>query len=341
MSYIRNTHALVKQGLISEEKSEAITKVAEKFQISLSPEVLANMDKAEIREQYLPSEKELDIKEQELNDPIGDQKFTPIKGITHRYPDRVLLKPLHTCSVYCRFCFRREKVGQAEEILSQNELEHALQYIRKNKNIWEVILTGGDPLSLSPQKLGAILDKVEAIAHVKVIRIHTRIPLVAPEKISASLLNVLDREKALYLILHCNSHKELTENVRLGIKKLCKAGLPLLSQSVLLKNINDSVEKLEELFRSLVEIRIRPYYLHHPDLAQGTSHFRVSLERGRQITSDLRKSLSGIAQPLYVLDVPGGLGKVPAGGEFIQATEDEAWKIRTIHDTFVDYQDYL
>jgi lysine 2,3-aminomutase len=341
MSYIRNTRALIQGGIIPPEQEDAIEKVAEKFQISLSPEILRQIDEEEIKLQYLPSEQELNIQDEELNDPIGDQKFTPVKGITHRYPDRVLLKPLHTCNVYCRFCFRREKVGQAEEILSQNELEEALTYIKENPNIWEVILTGGDPLSLAPKKLANIIDKLEAIEHVKVIRIHTRIPLVAPEKISTSLLNVLDREKALYLILHCNSHKELTENVRVGIKKLCKAGLPLLSQSVLLKNINDSAEKLEQLFRSLVEIRVRPYYLHHPDLAQGTSHFRVSLEHGRKITRDLRKNLSGLAQPLYVLDVPGGLGKVPAGQEFIQATEDEAWKIRTIHDTFVDYQDYL
>ncbi|EDM29021.1 Lysine 2,3-aminomutase [Lentisphaera araneosa HTCC2155] len=341
MNYIRNTKALQEQGLISADDTDLLNRVAEKFQISLSPEVIKNIAEPEIRQQYLPTKEELEIQEEELNDPIGDEKFTPVKGITHRYPDRVLLKPLHTCNVYCRFCFRREKVGQADEILKQDELENALNYIRERQEVWEVILTGGDPLSLSADKLASILDQLEAIDHVKVIRIHTRIPLVAPEKISDELLKVLDREKALYMILHCNSHKELSDNVCFGIKKLSRAGIPLLSQSVLLKNINDSVEKLEKLFRSLVAIRVRPYYLHHPDLAQGTSHFRVSLEKGRQVTSELRKSLSGIAQPLYVLDVPGGLGKVPAGKEFIQAKDDKTWKIQTIHDTFVDYQDYL
>ncbi|WDE98232.1 lysine-2,3-aminomutase-like protein [Lentisphaera profundi] len=341
MTYLRTSSDLLKHKLIAEDKIEAIEKVAEQFQVSLSPEVIKAFEHEEVRQQYLPSENELKILPEELRDPIGDQTFTPVKGITHRYPDRVLLKPLHTCSVYCRFCFRREKVGQADEILRQGELKKALNYIKDHKEIWEVILTGGDPLSLSAKKLSAILDELEAIEHVKIIRIHTRIPLVAPEKVTDELLEVLDREKATYLILHCNSHKELSDDVKKAIKRLSKSGLPLLSQSVLLKNINDSTEKLEKLFRSLLEIRVKPYYLHHPDLAQGTSHFRVSLENGRQITADLRKTLSGLAQPLYVLDVPGGLGKVPAGKEFIQESGKEAWKIQTIHDTFVDYQDYL
>ena len=338
---LRTTQQLVESGLIKSSEAPAIEQVADVFQLAISSQIQEQLHHPEIAHQYLPSKEELIISEDELKDPIGDSKFTPVKGITHRYPDRVLLKPLHTCAVYCRFCFRREKVGQSEELLKKDELEMALQYIEENKAIWEVILTGGDPLSLSTAKLDAILERLEMIDHVKVIRVHTRIPIADPQKVTEPFLKTLKRTKPIYLILHCNSHLELHADSVALINKLADNGNPLMSQSVLLKGVNNSADKLEKLFRRLVELRVRPYYLHHPDLAKGTSHFRVSLSEGRQLTSKLRAKLSGIAQPLYVLDVPGGHGKVPAGKEFIRHEDDLTWKIQTIHDTFIDYQDNL
>jgi lysine 2,3-aminomutase len=338
---LRSTQQLIQAGLIDADDAPGIERVAENFQVAISPQVQTQIQHEAVRLQYLPSEQELKTSAAELNDPIGDQKFTPVKGITHRYPDRVLLKPLHTCAVYCRFCFRREKVGQAEELLRSDELEQAFQYIEQNPQIWEVILTGGDPLSLSLAKLEAILARLDQIDHVKIIRIHTRIPVADPQKISDDYLPILKRQKPIYIIIHCNSHLELHNDSVELINKLVDNGNPLLSQSVLLKGVNNSAKQLEKLFRRLVELRVRPYYLHHPDLARGTSHFRVPLQEGRDITAQLRQSLSGIAQPLYVLDVPGGHGKVPAGREFIRREEEMTWKIQTIHDTFIDYQDQL
>ena len=338
---LRSTQQLIQAGLIEAEQGPDIERVAANFQVAISPQVQSQFKHDEVRLQYLPSKQELNTSEAELNDPIGDQKFTPVKGITHRYPDRVLLKPLHTCAVYCRFCFRREKVGQAEEFLRSDELELAFNYIEQNTQIWEVILTGGDPLSLSASKLEAILTRLDKIEHVKIIRIHTRIPIADPQKISDDYLSILKRQKPVYIILHCNSHLELHKDSITLINKLANNGNPLLSQSVLLKGINNSAKQLEKLFRRLVELRVRPYYLHHPDLARGTSHFRVPLQEGRDLSAQLRQSLSGIAQPLYVLDVPGGHGKVPAGREFIRREDEMAWKIQTIHDTFIDYQDQL
>jgi len=339
--YIRKVDQLIDKRYISEFKKNEIDAVAEKFQISISPHLQSLINEPEVQKQYIPSANENNILKEELRDPIGDEQFTPVKGITHRYPDRVLFKPLHTCNVYCRFCFRREKVGQSDEILSSKEFDQAFEYIRSKKEIWEVILTGGDPLTLSASKLSKIIKLLEEIDHVKIIRIHTRLVLASPEKIDSKLLSSLQSSKAVYMIIHCNSHKELSTEVCNAIQRINQLGIPLMSQSVLLKNINDSADKLEKLFRRLVELKVRPYYLHHPDLAQGTSHFRVSLENGRKITSTLRGRLSGIAHPLYVLDVPGGLGKVPAGREFVSLEANNKWKIRTIHDTFTEYQDYL
>jgi lysine 2,3-aminomutase len=245
-----------------------------------------------------------------------------VKGIVHRYPDRVLLKPVHVCSVYCRFCFRREMVGpkegQASEQLSPPELAAALDYIRATPQVWEVILTGGDPFVLSPRRLQMLMAELNCIEHVKVIRVHTRVPIADPLRVTQELVDALQSEKAVYVVLHCNHARELTDKVRTATQLFLKAGIPLLSQSTLLKGVNNEAKTLEDLFRALTAMRIKPYYLHHPDLAPGTSHFRLSLEEGQQLTSALQGKLSGIAQPRYMLDIPGGFGKVPVNASWIE-----------------------
>ncbi len=275
-----------------------------------------------VAKQYLPQETERKILPVERRDPIGDDVHTPVKGIVHRYPDRVLFKVANACAVYCRYCFRKEMIGPGTKGLSQDEINAALQYIRSHNDIWEVILTGGDPLVLSPRQLSAIIDNLCAIPHVQVVRIHTRVPVADPQRVTEELCTALNREKAVYVAIHINHAQEITDDVRRALKSLHAAGCVLLSQSVLLKGVNDDAQTLENLFRELTALRVKPYYLHHPDLAPGTSHFRGSIKRGQQIMKELLGRLSGIAQPTYMLDIPGGFGKVPLTPNYLNEIDD-------------------
>jgi lysine 2,3-aminomutase len=252
-----------------------------------------------------------------MEDPTGDGAHEKLKGLIHRYPDRVLLKPTLTCLAYCRFCFRREKVGQGEANLTEAELDAAFGYIAAHPEIYEVILSGGDPLALSERRLAAIMARLSAISHVRVIRIHTRVPLVAPERINGALVAALKARQTVYVALHVNHAQELSDAVCQGIARLRAAGLPLLAQSVLLKGVNDKAEVLEALFRALLALGVMPYYLHPPDQARGTGHFRLSIAQGQAIMRQLRGRLSGPAIPTYIFDIPGGYGKVPVGPDYL------------------------
>ncbi len=265
-----------------------------------------------IAAQFIPQEEELRSEDAERDDPIGDLSHMPVKGIVHRYPDRVLLNLLQACPAYCRFCFRRGRVGPRGGLLSCAERDAALAYIADHKELWEVILSGGDPLMLSDRRLRDIMDRLGAIKHVKILRIHSRVPVVDPERITDRMIQSLRAAgRPVYLMVHCNHPRELTPLARAALARLADAGIILLSQSVLLRGINDNVETLTALMRAFVEARVKPHYLHHPDLARGTAHFRVSLERGQALVGALRGTLSGLCQPTYILDIPGGAGKIP------------------------------
>jgi lysine 2,3-aminomutase len=226
-----------------------------------------------------------------------------------------LLKAVHICPVYCRFCFRREMVGpQGNGTMTREELDAALAYIREHEEIWEVILTGGDPLVLSPRRLTTIMEGLKAIAHVKIVRFHTRVPVVDPQRIDTALVEALKSSgKTTYIALHANHPSELTQQARAACARLIDAGIAMVSQSVLLKGINDDPQILGALMRAFVETRVKPYYLHHPDLAPGTSHFRLDIEEGQRIVAAMRGHISGLCQPIYVLDIPGGHGKAAIG----------------------------
>jgi lysine 2,3-aminomutase len=318
---IKTVDGLVATGLA--QSSAKLETVAEKYAISITPAVLALIDPNDpndpIARQYVPSPQELATTPDERADPIGDIAHSPVEGIVHRYPDRVLLKAVHVCPVYCRFCFRREMVGpQGLGTLTADELDAAMAYIAGHEQIWEVILTGGDPLVLSPRRLRAIMERLAAIAHVKVVRFHTRVPVVEPERVDADMVDALRASgKTTYLAVHANHPRELTGAAQAAFSTLIAGGVALISQSVLLKGVNDNVETLAALMRGFVENRIRPYYLHHPDLAPGTSHFRVSIEDGQALVSALRGRISGLCQPTYVLDIPGGYGKADIGAAAI------------------------
>jgi lysine 2,3-aminomutase len=264
-----------------------------------------------IAAQFVPSGEELTVAAEERADPIGDERWSPVLGIVHRYPDRVLLKPTLLCPVYCRFCFRRETVGKTPAMLDKAALERAYDYIRQRPEIWEVIVTGGDPLVLGPRRLAGIVQTLDAIAHIAVIRFHTRVPIVDPRRVTAQLVSALSAEKALWVVVHANHPRELTPAAKKAVSRLVRAGIPVLSQTVLLHGVNDDARVLEGLFRGLVAMRVKPYYLHHPDLVAGTARFRTGIASGQRLVSALRGRVSGLCQPTYVLDIPGGYGKVP------------------------------
>lgn len=324
---------LAAAGFITETDAPDIARVAERYAVAIPPAVHALLRSASsaaaLMRQFVPSPEEFQSAPGEDPDPIGDHAHTPVKGIVHRYPDRALLMPTLTCAVYCRFCFRREAVG-SEGVLTPADMETALGYIRATPSIWEVILTGGDPLVLSARRIGEIVRALDAIAHVQVIRVHTRVPVAAPEGIDENLIAALKAtSKPVYVAIHCNHAEEITPAMRAACARLSDAGIPLLGQTVLLKDVNDSAEVLEALMRALVAARIKPYYLHQLDFAPGTSHFRVPIEEGRALVKSLRGRVSGLAQPTYILDIPGGAGKVPLTSAYV--TEEDSGSF-TIED---------
>ncbi|MEL6063255.1 MULTISPECIES: lysine-2,3-aminomutase-like protein [unclassified Methylobacterium] len=325
---LRSTDDLADAGLISGVEADMLRAILDRYAVSLTPDMAELIDPSDpddpIARQFVPSVEEGRVEPEERADPIGDAAHAPVAGIVHRYPDRVLLKPLHVCPVYCRFCFRREMVGpNGLGTLSEAELEAAVAYIAQDPRIWEVVLTGGDPFALSARRLGDIAERLSAIAHVRVLRIHTRVPVVKPDSVSEDLVRALRRfGRAVFVALHANHAREFTPAARAACARLVDAGIPMVSQTVLLRGVNDEAGTLEALMRTFVENRIKPYYLHHGDLAPGTSHLRTGLAAGQALMRTLRGRLSGLAQPTYVLDIPGGHGKVPVGPNYLFETED-------------------
>ena len=322
---LRRVGDLIDAGLAPLGKRGDLERVAERYAMAITPEMVGLIDRDDpadpIARQFVPDIRELAVVAAENADPIGDHRHMPVKGIVHRYPDRVLLKPSHACPVYCRFCFRREMVGPGGDGLNPDELNVAFEYIRSRAEIWEVIITGGDPLILAPRRLAQIIETLSAIPHVAVIRLHSRVPAVDPQRVDATLIRALRSDKAVFLALHANHPRELNDAAAAACHRIIAAGVPMVSQTVLLKGINDDAAVLEALFRRLVALRIKPYYLHHADLAPGTAHFRTSIETGQALMRQLRGRLSGLCQPLYVLDIPLGFGKVPIGPSYLSAAE--------------------
>jgi lysine 2,3-aminomutase len=306
---------LITSGLAAPERAAELRLVAERFAVALTEDMAALIDAADpgdpIAAQFVPTAAELFTAPEERADPIGDERWSPIPGIVHRYPDRVLLKPTLLCPVYCRFCFRREVVGKKAAVLDHAALERAFDYIRERPQIWEVIVTGGDPFLLAPRRVAEIVGALDRVRHLGVIRFHTRVPVVDPRRVDSVLVEALAAEKALYVVIHANHPRELTRETREAVLRLSRAGIPLLSQTVLLRGVNDDAAVLEALFRGLVAMRVKPYYLHQLDLARGTAHFRTGIAAGQRLVRSLRGRVSGLCQPTYVLDIPGGYGKVP------------------------------
>ncbi|HEY3800215.1 MAG TPA: lysine-2,3-aminomutase-like protein [Caulobacteraceae bacterium] len=320
---LRTPADLADAGLTEAARAASLGEVAARYAIGVTPVMATLIDPADpadpIARQLIPTAAELIGAPGENADPIGDEAFSPVPGVVHRYPDRVLLKATHTCAVYCRFCFRREMVGPgAAQALTPAELDAAFAYIAAAPAIWEVILTGGDPLVLSPRRIGEIVRRLAAIPHVKIVRFHTRVPVAEPALVTDALVAAMRHPRLTsYVALHANHPRELTPAARAACARIVEAGMPMVSQTVLLAGVNDDAETLAALMRGFVEARVKPYYLHHLDAAPGTAHFRVSVERGQALVAALRGRVSGLCQPTYVLDIPGGHGKVPLTPDYL------------------------
>ncbi|HVX77661.1 MAG TPA: lysine-2,3-aminomutase-like protein [Bradyrhizobium sp.] len=321
---LREPAELVTHRLAPAEQLAALEKVAARYAVAVTPHIAALIEPGDpadpIARQFIPSPEELVSAPSERADPIGDEAHSPVAGIVHRYPDRVLFKLVHVCAVYCRFCFRREMVGPGKaSALSPAAYRDGLDYIRAHPEIWEVILTGGDPLMLSPRRLAEIMADLAAIDHVRIIRLHTRVPVADPARISDEMVAALKAAgAATWVALHANHPGELAGEARAACARIVDAGIPMVSQSVLLRGVNDDAATLAALMRAFVECRVKPYYLHHGDLAPGTSHLRTTLAEGQELMRALRGRISGLCQPEYVLDIPGGYGKAPVGPNYLQ-----------------------
>ena len=343
---LRTVEDLISTGLVPPRSIDALNAVAARYAVAISPAMAALIDARDpadpIGRQFVPSAAELHSLPAEHSDPIGDAIKSPVPGLVHRYRDRVLLKIVGVCPVYCRFCFRREMVGpDAGTNLSDAEIDAALAYIREAPGIWEVILTGGDPFLLSERRVRSLMRALDGISHVKIVRWHTRVPVVAPEMVSEAFVAALaDTSKTVIVGVHSNHPRELTSEAQAALARLAGAGIPMVSQTVLLRGINDDAATLEDLMRRFVENRVVPYYIHHGDLANGTAHFRVPIADGIALVQDLHRRLSGLAQPDYVLDLPGAFGKVSLLSAGVRPGPD-GWEITDTHGRMHTYRDQL
>lgn len=284
--------------------------------------------------QCVPDETELnDIDAPE--DPLGEDSMSPVPNITHRYPDRVLFLTTSQCGMYCRFCTRKRKVGDSSKI-SMRGLESAFKYIEEHKEIRDVILSGGDPLMLTDAMLEKILQRLRQIPHVEIIRLGTRMPVVLPHRITPKLVRMLKKYHPIYVNTHFNHPWEITPESKRACELLADAGIPIGNQTVLMKGVNDDPEVIKELFRKLLLMRVRPYYLYQADLTKGANHFRTPIKVGLEIMDKLRGHTSGLAVPYYVIDAPGGGGKIPLLPQYILYQDDEKLVVRNYkYETFV------
>lgn len=270
-------------------------------------------------------------------DPLAEEILSPVPNLIHRYPDRVVMLVSNQCAVYCRFCMRKRRVGHPAAAITDDTIAAALDYVRSQRRVRDVILSGGDPLLLETDALDNILGTLRAIPHVEIIRLHTRVPCTLPQRITRRLVGMLKQYHPLYVNTHFNHPREITPEARRACARLADAGIPLGNQSVLLKGVNDDPRIMRALCHALLRHRVRPYYLHHPDLVRGTAHFRPAVREGLSIMAALQGHTSGLCLPHYVIDVPGGGGKVPLLPDYVHGIEDGKLQVKTYEGKWVEY----
>ncbi len=326
---------------INEKETEEIESSLDTLRMAITPYYASLMDKdsrdCPIRKQAVPTAKELDLGKADMEDPLHEDVDSPVPGLTHRYPDRVLLLITDQCSMYCRHCTRRRFAGVTDKSMPMNQIDQAVEYIKNNKNIRDVLLSGGDALLVSDDKLEKIIKKLRAIKHVEIIRIGSRTPVVMPQRITDNLVNMLKKYHPIYLNLQFNHPKEITETAKQAIEKLNYAGIPVGNQSVLLKGINDQPAIMKDLVQKLLYIRIKPYYLYQCDLSKGIEHFRTPVSKGIEIIESLRQHTTGMAVPTYVIDAPGGGGKIPVSPQYMISQAENKVILRNYEGRFFAY----
>jgi len=325
-------------------EKKALAATLEKFPLAITPYYLSLIDASDYRNdpvfmQSFPSPRELEIERHDLSDPLSEDADSPAPGVTHRYPDRVLLQVSNVCSMYCRHCTRKRKVGDIESVPGKADLLAGIDYIRRTPEIRDVLLSGGDPLMLPDEQLDWILGELRSIPHLQVIRIGTRMPVVLPYRITPELVAVLKKHHPLWLNTHFNHPREVTTSAREALALLADAGIPLGNQSVLLAGVNDCPRIMKSLVHKLVENRVRPYYLYQCDLAEGLSHFRTPVGKGIEIMESLRGHTSGFAVPTYVVDAPGGGGKIPLNPNYLISLSTNKVVLRNYEGVITTYQE--
>ncbi|MBD1400733.1 lysine 2,3-aminomutase [Pelovirga terrestris] len=313
-----------------------------KFPLSITPYYLSLIDTDDFRNdpifrQAFPDPKELEIDKCDMSDPLAEDRDSPAPGITHRYPDRVLFHISNVCSMYCRHCTRKRKVGDTDSIPDRDQIRAGLDYIRGATEVRDVLLSGGDPLMLSDQYLDWVLTELRQIKHVQVIRIGSRMPVVLPYRITDGLVEMLKKHHPIWLNTHFNHPREITSSSKQALRKLADAGIPLGNQTVLLAGVNDCVRIVKSLVHKLVENRVRPYYLYQCDLSEGLSHFRTPVGKGIEIMEGLIGHTSGFSVPTYVIDAPGGGGKIPLTPNYLISLSTNKVVLRNYEGVITTY----
>jgi lysine 2,3-aminomutase len=325
------------------EEREAFEKSNEMFNMGITPYYASLMDPNDpncpIRLQSVPKMGELTIREMDLEDPLGEEKDMPVPGITHRYPDRVLFYTTHNCPVFCRHCTRKRKVSDPSSSAQNKQLEEGLAYIEAHKEIRDVVISGGDPLSNSDDRLEYILSRLRAMDHVEVFRLGTRNLVTLPQRITESFAKMLTKYHPVFVHTHFNHPKECTQEAFDACARLADAGCVINNQMVLLKGVNDDWRTVKELNHKLLMMRVRPYYIFQCDMSQGISHFRTPVEKGLEIIEHLRGWTSGMAVPHYVIDAPGGGGKIPLLPEYLEKREGKKWFLRNYKNEKYVYEE--
>ncbi len=338
---IRDISTLKKIIELDKREEKELEKCLLKFDMSITPYYAALMDnkykRCPVRLQAVPRIQELNVSENDYIDPLHEDADSPVTGLTHRYPDRVLFLVTRICSMYCRHCTRRRVVGVHDETLPEQHLNKCLTYIRNHKEIRDVLISGGDPLTFSDDHLEQIIRRVREIEHVEIIRIGSRMPVVLPQRITDSLVEMLRKYHPIYLNTHFNHPKEITYETKDACERLNNAGIPVGNQSVLLKDVNDCPFIMKKLVHDLLMIRVKPYYIYQCDLSMGIGHFRTSIVKGMEIIENLRGHTTGMAVPTFVVDAPGGGGKIPIMPNYILSQSDRRFALRNYEGIITTY----
>jgi len=326
---------------LDESQRRDLDRCLERFRMAITPYYASLMEKkydlCSVRLQAVPSVRELEDSEADLADPLFEDVDSPVPGLTHRYPDRVLFLVTNRCSMYCRHCTRRRMVGFEDQHLPASQIAACIDYIREHEEVRDVLLSGGDPLVLSDDRLEGILAELRAIDHVEIIRIGTRMPVVLPMRITEPLVEMIRKYHPVYVNTHFNHYKEITTEAKQACDMLTDAGIPVGNQSVLLRDVNDCPRIMKKLVQELLMIRVKPYYLYQCDLSQGIGHFRTSVARGMEIIENLRGHTSGLAVPTYVVDAPGGGGKIPVMPSYLLSYSDKRVILRNYEGAITTY----